>query len=357
MREDNEKKLKTCSACLNAGKNLKFQIPQTEKSKIEPPKTPGEETQIDFTGILNNKKLQNNPFILYAVDKNSRWPVPKICKNTNQETVISFLDEYINVYGVPKQIKSDKGSAFISKEYIEHCKAHNINRIYGTANLHTGTGLVERTIQSLKNLILANLEDNQNLRESENRALYVLRFTIHSETKKTPFELHFGRTPRTKLSNLKNSNLVDSKDLSVYITRNSTGQITDHLVMSKKKIAEPRYKRGMTFSQIKKPISAVSKFEYPFKFYEKNYKKGSMESKFKNKIQIAVSGTRHTVTTDKNKVINRKLISNPLPFQQTTTTPAKKINTRQNTADQLTCSKTLQNTPKQSSHHRSTLHL
>ena len=66
-----------------------------------------------------------------------------------------------------------------------------------------------------------------------------------------------------------------------------------------------------------------------------------MESKFKNKIHIAVSGTRHTVKTDKNKVIHRKLISNPLPFQQTTTTPAKKINTRQNTADQPTCSKTL----------------
>ena len=31
MREDIEKKSKTCSACLDAGKNLKFQIPQTEK--------------------------------------------------------------------------------------------------------------------------------------------------------------------------------------------------------------------------------------------------------------------------------------------------------------------------------------
>ena len=281
MREDIDKKSKTCSACLNAGKNLKFQIPQTDKSLVQPPKTLGEEIQIDFTGNLNDKKLQNNPFILIAVDKNSRWPVAKICKNRNHGTVISFLDEYINVYGVPKQIKLDKGGAFISKENIEYCKTHNINRIYGTAKLHTGTGLVERTIQSLKNLILAKLEDNQNLRESVNRALYVLRFTIHSETKKTPFELHFGRKPRTKLSNLKNSILVDSKDVSVYITRNSTGQITDHLVMSKKKIAEPRYKRGMTFSQTKQPTSAVSKFEYLFKFYEKNYKKESMESKLK----------------------------------------------------------------------------
>ena len=90
MREDIEKKSKTCSACHNAGKNLKFQIPQTKKSIFEPPKTPGEEIQIDFTENLNNKKLQNNPFILIAVDKNSRWPVAKICKNTNHETVMSF---------------------------------------------------------------------------------------------------------------------------------------------------------------------------------------------------------------------------------------------------------------------------
>ena len=100
----------------------------------------------------------------------------------------------------------------------------------------------------------------------------------------------------------------------------------------------------MTFSQTKKPpINTVStnKFNYLFKFYEKNYKKDSLDSKFKNKIQTAVSGTKHTVTTDKNKMIHRKLISNPLPFQQTTTVPIKRINTRQNTADQPTCSKTL----------------
>ena len=131
------------------------------------------------------------------------------------------MNEYINVYGVPKQVKSDRGGGFISSGYKEFCKSQNIDRVYGTANLHTGTGLVERTIQSLKNLILANLEGDQNLRESVNRALHVLRFTVHSETKETPFELHFGRTPRTKLSNLKLSIPVDSKDLSVYITRKS----------------------------------------------------------------------------------------------------------------------------------------
>ena len=69
-----------------------------------------------------------------------------------------------------------------------------------------------------------------------------------------------------------------------------------------------------------------------------------MESKFKNKIQTAVSGTKHTVTMDKDKTVHRKLISNPLPFQQTTTALTERINTRQNTIDQPTCFKTLDKT-------------
>ena len=167
MRADIEKKAKTCSACLNAGKNLKTQLPSTEKLKLEPPKYPGEEIQIDFTGNLNSKHLDSSPFILVAVDKNSRWPVAKMFKNTNHDTVITFLREYINVYGVPKTIKSDNGSDFISKEYKSFCKEYNnIIRKYGTPNLHTGTGLVERAIQSLMNLTKTNLEETQNLRRA-----------------------------------------------------------------------------------------------------------------------------------------------------------------------------------------------
>ena len=251
MRADIEKKAKTCSACLNAGKNLKTQIPSTETSKLETPKNPGEEIQIDFTGYPNSKHLGSSPFILVAVDTNSCWPVAKIFKNTNHDTVLTFLREYINVYGLPKTIRLDNGSAFISKEYKSFCKEYNIIRKYGTPNIHTGTGLVERTIQSLKKLTKTNLEETQNLRQSSNKALYVLRFTIHSEPKKTPFELHFGREPGTKLSNLKNAISGDPKDLSVYITRNSAGEITDHVVMSKKKTNDPKYRRAMTHPKTK----------------------------------------------------------------------------------------------------------
>ena len=58
--------------------------------------------------------------------------------------------------------------------------------------MHAGNGVVERSIQTLKNLIIANLEDGKNLTESKNQALRVMRFTIHTGLKFTPFELHHG---------------------------------------------------------------------------------------------------------------------------------------------------------------------
>ena len=97
----------------------------------------------------------------------------------------------------------------------------------------------------------------------------------------------------------------------------------------------------MTFTQNKKPSNTVSNeknHNYPFTFYEKAHTKSSLGSKFENKPQTAISGTKHTITTDRNKTIHRKLISNPIPFQNTAT-PTKRIITRQST-EQPSCSKT-----------------
>ena len=77
----------------------------------------------------------------------------KIGKMTNHDTVITFLRDFISIYGVSKAIKFDKDSAFISREYKRFCSENKIVRKYGTPNIHTGTELFERTIQSLKNLI------------------------------------------------------------------------------------------------------------------------------------------------------------------------------------------------------------
>ena len=163
----------------------------------------------------------------------------------------------------------------------------------------------------MKNLLVANLEDNSCLIECVNRVLKVMRFTIHTGLKLTPFELHHGK-PRTELTNLVKdgkSFLSDWTELSVSAEkkRDDEGDVTNYLVMAKTMAEEKAVD--------KQPKKKNSVSKYHFKLVEKNYDKKSLEGKFQKKIQTAISGTEHTVTTESGKVIQRKHISEPVVIQ------------------------------------------
>ena len=62
--------------------------------------------------------------------------------------------------------------------------------------------------------------------------------------------------------------------------------------------------------KLKKNDKGVS--NYPFLFLEKKHQKSKFESAYMDKPNIAVSGTKHTVTTPNGRVIHKKGISKPL---------------------------------------------
>ena len=113
--------------------------------------------------------------------------------------------------------------------------------------LHTGTGLVKRAMQILMNLIIANLQIRINFTGSINRALTKMRFTIHTGITVSPFHIHLGRKPRTRLINLDKDNKsyrsewaklnvsVPRKQIPIYVARNEKRKVTDHIVMSRKR--------------------------------------------------------------------------------------------------------------------------
>ena len=294
INKEIEDKVKNCIACLSSGKSLKYQIPKNESGKLKTVTELGQDIQIDFTGKLHNRILNGENQILIAVDRFSNWPTVKICKTSEAKEVINFLKQTFYLYGIPEKIKSDKGGAFISKDYIEFCKSKNIEIEYCTPRIHTGTAAVERAIQTMKNLILANLEDNLCLTECVNRAIKVMRFTIHTGLKLTPFELHHGRKPRTELPNLvkdgksflsdwtKSSVSAERKPkIPIYVSRDKEGHVTNYLVMAKIKA------EGKAVDKQPKKKNSVS--EYPFKIVEKNYNRKSLEGKFQKKVQNAVN--------------------------------------------------------------------
>ena len=270
---------------------------------------PGEELQLDFTGDLISNKLQNHPKHLVAVDHFSKWTTAKICNNTETKTVSKFLEPLFNLHGVPKRIRTDNDTAFKIKEFNDFCYQYNIERITGLPYIHTATGLVGRTIQSLKNLILTKLEDGIGLVEGINRALYVMRFTIHTGKGKTLIRI----TSRTILINLTSRqtsllsawktfcNLENPERLPVYITRDKEGNISDYLVMPTKKIEPEKPKTGTPTLKQKTTLILVNENKFPYYFVERNHRKESFESKKKPKLQKAVSETKHTKLTERTE--------------------------------------------------------
>ena len=162
---------------------------------------PNQEIQLDFAGLIKSK-TRSDVYILVAVDRFSKWPTAQICKNTDSRTVSKLFTKYCSDNGTPRSIRTDNCSCFKSNEFKEFCNQENIKRIRCTPNLHTGTGQGERTIRTIKSLTRANMADSLTFEKSVNLAIETIRQNPHSKLNMTPFKLHFGRKPRTAITNL-----------------------------------------------------------------------------------------------------------------------------------------------------------
>ena len=133
-------------------------------------------------------------------------------------------------------------------------------------------------------------------------SLDVMRKTPHTRLKKSAFELHYGRNSNTEISNLLNLDEIEKltkrsvsakpDTLQVY-SFSGAGRVSDQLPMKPKKGA-----KGVS--------------NYPFSFLEKKHHRNNVESAYSDKLQLAISGTSHTVTTPNGRVLHRKLIGKPI---------------------------------------------
>ena len=83
--------------------------------------------------------------------------------------------------------------------------------------------------------------------------------------------------------------------------RDADGDIKNHIVTAKTKTEEKQLADGPKSPKKRNSV------KYHFYFAEKNYNKKSLEGKFQNKIQTAVSGTESTKKTHTGKIVNQSL--------------------------------------------------
>ena len=143
-------------------------------------------------------------YVLVAVDTFLHWLSAYVCSSNKSKNVLKFLRKYINTHGHPRKLHLDQATGFFSNEIQNFCNYEGIEFIKSPVRDHRATGMVERTIGSIKNYVLTYLQENKNYKFGEmiSRALSALRFVSHSKTKLTPFEAYHGREANTALRNL-----------------------------------------------------------------------------------------------------------------------------------------------------------
>ena len=214
-----------CKPCTAIGKNLKSVIPAKQFKAHTPCIVPNQEKQIYFAGPINNEK-EHEIYILTSIDRFSKYPSAELVDNANASNVIKFLDNYIQIHGVPRSLRIDQARCLVGNQVKNFCMKINITLIPAPANDHRAIGLVERLIGTIKQRLACIKEANKELNSFTIKAalksiIYQLRICKHKTTKLSLFESHFGRKANTLLSNIstqpKSSDLSYEKVLNHYL--------------------------------------------------------------------------------------------------------------------------------------------
>ena len=134
---------------------------------------------------------------LIAVDRFSGYIMcSDILKNTNSANIIKTLNNWFNILGFPKTIRSDGGPQFRT-EFDEFCKNYNIIHELSSPYNPKSNGLAEQAVKTAKHLLIKCSADKSNFQD----ALQMWR-CFPQKSSFSLAELFFGRRQRSLLPTL-----------------------------------------------------------------------------------------------------------------------------------------------------------
>ncbi len=155
---------------------------------------PMERVQVDHIGPFQEDDRGNN-HILVVIDTFSRWielyPVKDVSFHT---TAFNMLD-YFTRYGAPKELRSDKGSAFTDAVFKEMCTLAKCDLSQPNAGSKEETGIVERVNREIRKHLTDLMKEKFMQKEWSIAVKFtqrILNNSIHSITGEAPARLVHG---------------------------------------------------------------------------------------------------------------------------------------------------------------------
>lgn len=119
-------------------------------------------------------------------------------KNVTASITVKKLNDFVNRFGAPGKLISDRGTSFTSDVFSQFCKNHGISHVLNSPRHPQANGLVERLNETILPSLQSSLIDvegkywDRNLSKLERH----LNSSISKTTGKSPFEMMYGYVPR-----------------------------------------------------------------------------------------------------------------------------------------------------------------
>ena len=166
---------------------------------VKPPLTPVpvagpfDRVGVDFIKFPKSKK--GNQYAIVFVDYLTKWPEVFPTKDQSSFTIAKLLVEHIVTrHGVPGELLSDRGKAFLSKLMYEVYELLGIKKVNTTAYHPQTDGLVERFNRTLTSMLAKTVQkQGRDWDEHLPYVLYAYSTNVQESTKESPFFLLYGR--------------------------------------------------------------------------------------------------------------------------------------------------------------------
>ena len=192
MRADITCWSRACLVCATYGRG------RTVRPPLSPIPVSGPFDRVGVDIIQFQRSNAGNQYAVVCMDYLTKWPELFAVPDQSAATIAHLLAEKIvSRHGVPAEILSDRGRAFLSalmKEVETLLGFHIVN----TSAYHPQTdGLVERYNRTLTSMLAKTAQDSG--RDWDQRLPYVLfayRACCQESTQESPFFLVYGRDPK-----------------------------------------------------------------------------------------------------------------------------------------------------------------
>lgn len=196
MRPKVEQVVESCVACILAEK--KHGKPEGLLNPISKGDVPMDTYHIDHVGPMTNTQ-KSYKHILVVVDAFTKfvWLYPT--KSTDTADVLNRLRSQSTIFGNPRRIISDRGTAFTSNDFKQYCEEEGIQHSLIVTGVPRGNGQVERIHRTVVPLLtkLSSPTPEKWYRHVDAVQRY-LNATPSRSTGKTPSQLMFGVNIRLK---------------------------------------------------------------------------------------------------------------------------------------------------------------